>query len=80
MILTLIRLVQKVFAFNAYKKDLETDRSYLRDEGILFVYMFLNLLSQYLDFKVLNIIDRKYSVREVLLMLSRIKIYDPGKQ
>ncbi len=80
MILTLIRLVQKVFAFNAYKKDLETDRSYLRDEGILFVYMFLNLLSQYLDFKVLNIIDRKYSVRDVLLMLSRIKIYDPGKQ
>ena len=76
----MIRLVQKVFAFNAYKKDLETDRSYLRDEGILFVYMFLNLLSQYLDFKVLNIIDRKYSVREVLLMLSRIKIYDPGKQ
>ena len=76
----MIRLVQKVFAFNAYKKDLETDRSYLRDEGILFVYMFLNLLSQYLDFKVLNIIDRKYSVRDVLLMLSRIKIYDPGKQ
>ena len=47
---------------------------------MLFVYMFLNLLSQYLDFKVLNIIDRKYSVRDVLLMLSRIKIYDPGKQ
>lgn len=73
-------MFRKFFAFNAYKKDLETDRSYLRDEGILFVYMFLNLLSQYLDFKVLNIIDRKYSVRDVLLMLSRIKIYDPGKQ
>ena len=80
MILTLIRLVQTVFAFNVYKKDLETDRSYLRDDDMLFVYMFLNLLSQYLDFKVLNISDGKYSVIDVLLMLSRIKIYDPGKQ
>ena len=58
----------------------ETDRSYLRDDGMLFVYMFLNRLSQCLDFQVLNIIDGKYSVRDVLLMLSKIKIYDPGKQ
>ncbi len=58
----------------------ETDSSYLRDDGMLFVYMFLNRLSQYLDFQVLNIIDGKYSVRDVLLMLSKIKIYDPGKQ
>ena len=38
-------------------------------------YMFLNLLSLYLHFQILNMIDGKYSVRDVLLILSRIKIY-----
>ncbi|MCL4334946.1 MAG: IS1634 family transposase, partial [Candidatus Thermoplasmatota archaeon] len=38
-------------------------------------YMFLNLLSLYLHFQILNIIDGKYSVRDVLLILSRIKMY-----
>ena len=68
------------YAFNVYKNDLEVDRSYLRDDGMLFVYMFLNLLSLYLHFQILNMIDGKYSVRDVLLILSRIKIYDLGKQ
>ena len=63
------------YAFNVYKNDLEVDRSYLRDEHMLFTYMFLNLLSLYLHFQVLNMIDGKYSVRDVLLILSRIKIY-----
>ena len=32
-------------------------------------------LSLYLHFQILNIIDGKYSVRDVLLILSRIKMY-----
>ncbi|EQD70007.1 TPR repeat protein [mine drainage metagenome] len=67
------------YAFNVYKNDLEADRSYLRDDGMLFTYMFLNLLSLYLHFQILNMIDGKYSVRDVLLILSRIKIYNAGK-
>ena len=63
------------YAFNVYKNDLEVDRSYLRDDHMLFTYMFLNLLSLYLHFQILNMIDGKYSVRDVLLILSRIKIY-----
>lgn len=63
------------YAFNVYKNDLETDRSYLRDDHMVFTFMFLNLLSLYLHFQVLNMIDGKYSVRDVLLILSRIKIY-----
>lgn len=58
-----------------YKNDLEADRSYLRDNHMMFTYMFLNLLSLYLHFQILNMIDGKYSVRDVLLILSRIKMY-----
>ena len=63
------------YAFNVYKNDLEADRSYLRDDHMLFTYMFLNLLSLYLHFQILNMIDGKYSVRDILLILSRIKMY-----
>ncbi len=63
------------YAFNVYKNDLEADRSYLRDDHMMFTYMFLNLLSLYLQFQILNMIDEKYGVRDVLLILSRIKIY-----
>lgn len=67
------------YAFNVYKNDLEADRSYLRDDHMMFTYMFLNLLSLYLHFQILNIIDGKYSVRDVLLILSRIKMYSMEK-
>ena len=63
------------YAFNVYKNDLEADRSYLRDDSVISTYMFLNLLSLYLHFQILNMIDGKYSVRDVLLILSRIKMY-----
>ena len=43
------------YAFNVFKNDLEADRSYLRDDGMLFVYMFLNLLSLYINFQELNV-------------------------
>ena len=63
------------YAFNVYKNDLEADRSYLRDDHMMFPYMFLNLLSLYLHFQIRNRIDGKYSVRDILLILSRIKMY-----
>ena len=63
------------YAFNVYKNDLEADRSYLRDDHMLFTYMFLNLLSLHLHFQILNMIDGKHSVRDILLILSRIKMY-----
>ena len=47
---------------------------------MLFTYMFLNLLSLYLHFQILSMISGKYSVRDILLILSRIKIYDLEKQ
>ena len=71
------------YAFNVYKNDLEADRSadrsYLGDDHMLFSYMFLNLLSLYLHFQILNMLDGKYSVRDVLLILSRIKMYQMEK-
>ncbi len=45
------------YAFNVYKNDLEADRSYLGDDHMLFSYMFLNLLSLYLHFQILNMLD-----------------------
>ena len=68
------------YAFNVYKNDLEADRSYLRDDHMLFTYMFLNLLSLYLHFQILNMLEGKYSVRDVLLILSRIKVYRMEKE
>jgi hypothetical protein len=46
---------------------------------VLFPHMFLNLLSIYVHFQVLNTIDVKYSVSDVLLILSRIKVYQMEK-
>ncbi|MGC8483964.1 MAG: IS1634 family transposase, partial [Thermodesulfobium sp.] len=71
------------YAFNVLKNDLDADRSYLRDDRMLSSWMFLNIISLYLHFQILNMMDRmdgKYSVRDVLLILSRIKVYDVGKQ
>ena len=68
------------YAFNVYKNDLETDRSCLGDDHKLFSYMFLNLLSLYLHFQVLNMITGKYSVRDILLILSRVKVYKMEKK
>ncbi len=68
------------YAFNVLKNDLEADRSYLRDDRMLFTYLFLNLLSLHIHFQILNMIDGKYSVRDILLILFRIKVYDFGTQ
>lgn len=41
--------------------------------------MFLNLLSLYMHFQILNMLDGKYSVSDVLLILFRIKMYSTGE-
>ncbi len=38
-------------------------------------YLLLNILSLYLHFQILNMIGGKFTVRDVLLVLSRIKMY-----
>jgi len=56
---------------NVYLYDLSS----IFSDHMLFTYMFLNLLSLFLHFQILNMIGGKYSVRDVLLILSRIKMY-----
>ena len=68
------------YAFNVYKNDLEVDRAYLREDHMFSTYMFLNLLSLYLHSQILNLIEGKYSARDVLLILSRIKMYSFEKK
>jgi transposase len=67
------------YAFNVFKNDLETDRSYLRDERILFTYLFFNFLSLNIHFRILAMKDDKYSVQEILIILPRIKVYSVGE-
>lgn len=68
------------YAFNVFKNDLEADRSYLRDERMLFTYLFLNFLSLNIHFRILAMKDEKYSVQDILLILSRIKVYSVGDE
>jgi transposase len=50
------------YAFNVFKNDLETDRSYLRDERMLFTYLFLNFLSLNIHFRILAILRSEGSI------------------
>ena len=68
------------YAFNVFKNDLEADRSYLRDERMLFTYLFLNFLSLNIHFRILAMKDEKYSIQDILLILSRIKVYSVGDE
>ncbi len=68
------------YAFNVYKNNLGVDSMYLQDEHMVFSYMFLNMLSLYIHFQVMNMMDVKESVRDVLLILSTIKIYRYGNR
>ena len=68
-------------AFNVFKNLLESDKSYLRDDNKFEAYIFLNFLALYLYYLVLNILqkkdmNKKYSVKDVFLQLSKIKIYE----
>ncbi len=68
------------YAFNVFKNDLEADRSYLRDERMLFTYLFLNFLSLNIHFRILAMKDEKYSIQDIMLILSRIKVYSVGEE
>jgi len=68
-------------AFNVFKNLLESDKSYLGDDNKFEGYTFLNFLSLYLYYHVLNTLkykdmNKKYSVKDVFLQLSKIKIYE----
>jgi transposase len=68
-------------AFNVFKNLLESDKSYLREDKKFEGYTFLNFLSLYLYYLVLNTLknkdmNKKYSVKDVFLQLSKIKIYE----
>ena len=63
------------YDFNVCNSDLEADRPNLRGDHMIFTFMFLSILAQYLNFKVPNMIIGKCSLRDVLLMLSRIQMH-----
>jgi transposase len=75
------------YCFNAFKNLLEADKSYLRDKTMLDGYIFLNFLSLYLYCILLKRIkekelSKKYSVRDILLELSKVYLvrYDKDKE
>lgn len=68
------------YAFNIFLNLLEADRSYLRNDKKFEGYTFINFLSLFLYYQILNQIrnadlNLKYSVQDILLQLSKIKIY-----
>ena len=69
------------YAFNVFKNLLEADKDHLQSTQKLEGYIFLNLLSLYIYYLVLNKIkecelNKKISVNDLILQLSKIKIYD----
>lgn len=69
------------YAFNVFKNLLESDKNYLRENAQFEGYTFFNLISLYIYYLVLNRLrmnelNRKYSVKDVILQLSKVKIYD----
>lgn len=70
--------------FDALKNQLETDKTYLRDDDAVRGYFFVSFLALYLHYKILNILRRKKltdktSVNETLLELSKIYEIKTGK-
>jgi transposase len=68
------------YCFNAYKNLLEADKSYLREDNKLEGYTFINFLSLHLYYLMLNKLknsglNKQYSVSDILLQLSKIKVY-----
>lgn len=68
------------YAFNIFMNLLEADKSYLRDDKKFEGYTFINFLSLFIYYQLLNRIKRaelnlKYSAQDILLQLSKIKIY-----
>ena len=73
-------------AFNLLKNVMEVDRTYLRDNESLSGYLFINFISLYLYYFVLNLLQKeelnsKLSVRDLLLELSKIYVVESeGKE
>jgi len=70
----------KVFTNNILKNLLEADKLYTRTDEKLFGYIFLNFISLYVYYKALNKIaearlQKRFSVNDILLQLSKVKIY-----
>jgi transposase len=69
------------FAFNLLKNVMEVDRSYLRDNETLSGYLFINFISLYFYYLVLNLLQKKelnskLSVRDLLLELSKVYVVE----
>lgn len=69
------------YAFNVFQNLLEVDKSHLQETEKFEGYVFLNLLSLYLYYLILNKLkandlNKKWSVKDVILLLSKVKIYD----
>ena len=72
-------------AFDAFKNELENDKTYLSDADAVRGYFFISFLSLYLYYEIQNLLRKnklntKMSVNEVLLELSKIYLayYDNG--
>lgn len=69
------------YAFNIFKNLLEADKSHLQDDNKVEGYIFLNFLSLHIYYLALSKLkeaelNKKYSVGDILLELSKIKIYE----
>jgi transposase len=69
------------YAFNVFKNLLESDKNCLRENAQFEGYTFFNLISLYIYYLVLNRLriselNRKYSVKDVILQFFKVKIYD----
>lgn len=69
------------YAFNVFKNLLESDKSYLRENAQFEGYIFFNFLSLHLYYLILNRLrkaelNKKYSVSDIMLQLSKVKMYD----
>lgn len=69
------------YAFNVFKNLLESDKSYLREDAQFEGYIFFNFLSLHIYYLILNRLrmaglNKKYSVSDVFIQFSKVKIYD----
>jgi len=69
------------YAFNVFKNLLEADKSYLQETAKFEGYIFLNLFSLYIYYLILNKLkycdlNKKCSVKDLILQLSKVKVYD----
>ena len=68
-------------AFDVFKNLLEADKSHLQDDDKVEGYTFVNFLALYIYYLALNKLqehelNKKYSVGDVVLELSKVKIYE----